>query len=134
MRPVAQQDLYGCGVACVAFILNISYKKSLSLFVTGKKRAATVGFHCKEIILVFKKSGLNYKLSYCGCKSKKNFYKNRTIVFIKRSKKYYSGHYLCSFEGKWMDSWINFPYEKRKAGFRKRLPGKSLYALLPSEN
>lgn len=134
MKAVTQQDLYGCAVACVAFVLKISYLKSLSLFVLGKKKAATVGFYCKEIVSALKKKGLNYKLIYVGGKNKKNIYKNGTIVFIKKSKKYYSGHYLCRFEGKWMDSWINFPYEKRQAGFRKRLPGKLLYAISHFKN
>lgn len=130
MKPVKQEDLFGCGVACVAFILNISYQDSLTLFTDGESKAKEEGFLCKEIIAALEKKRLKYQYKYL--KARHNIYNSRTIVFLKRSKRYPAGHYLCKINGKWMDPWINFPNVKIKAGFRNRLPGKPIYAIFES--
>jgi len=129
-KSVMQEDGMGCGIASTAFLLGKTYKETLNLFEDGKVKAQTVGFQCKEISNILNSVGLNYKNTYIRGKIKKALYKPRTIVFIKRSKKYPYGHYLCRAEGKWMDPWINFPDQDRRAGFRKRLPGRPIYVIL----
>jgi len=63
-------------------------------------------------------------------------YEDGVIVFIKRSVRYPAGHYLARMNGQWMDPWINFPNDQNikniknaTSGFRKKLPGKPIYAL-----
>jgi hypothetical protein len=131
MKLIAQEDSYGCGVACVAFALNKSYKEALSLFPNGKKRARSIpDFYCRELVWILNNTGRNYEYKYIKPKLRRKIYKTGTIVFIKKSKKYKYGHYLIRYENKWMDPWINFPRLNANAGFRKRLPGRPIYALL----
>ncbi|MBI2327175.1 hypothetical protein HYU92_02545 [Candidatus Curtissbacteria bacterium] len=129
MKPVKQEDSLGCGVACMAFILGINYQNSLNFFKDGRKKANKAGFFCREIVMALEKAGLRYEYKYIKPKIKKKIYKPNTIVFLRRSKKYPSGHYLCRADNKWMDPWINFPVEEKKAGFRRSLPGKPIYAI-----
>jgi len=74
---------------------------------------------------------IEYK--YIKGKIRKKIYQDNTIVFIKRSKKYPYGHYLSRYKSSWMDPWINSKNDRKikkiKAGFRKRLPGKAIYAI-----
>lgn len=131
MKPIVQEDPLGCGVACMAAVLGVSYQESLNLFKNGQKKAIEIGFFCKEIVVALKKKGLVYEYRYIKGKLRKKIYKQGTIVFLRRSKKYPSGHYLCRINNKWMDPWINFPNGNRKAGFRKRLPEKPTYIIHP---
>ncbi|MEM0476561.1 MAG: hypothetical protein QW367_02905 [Candidatus Aenigmatarchaeota archaeon] len=75
----------------------------------------------------------NVHYKYLKPKWRRKIYQEGTIVFIKRNKKYPYGHYLVRYKNLWMDPWINLLKEKRmekaKAGFRKRLPGKPIYAI-----
>lgn len=130
MRPIKQEDPFGCGIACVAFVLSISYADSLEMFKDGKNKAEKVGFLCKEIVNALKSKNLIYEYNYIKARYGKSIYDQKTIVFIKQSKKYPSGHYLVRANNNWMDPWINFPNQQKKAGFRKRLPGKPIYAIL----
>lgn len=130
MKPIKQRHPYGCGVACTAFILNTSYQNALRLFEKGKEKAENSGFFCKEIVGVLENAGMSYTYKYVNDRVRKKIYKSGTIVFIKRSKKYPSGHYLTRYKNVWMDAWINFSDDNKKAGFRKRLPGRPIYAIL----
>lgn len=125
-----QEDKLGCGVACVAFILSVDYKNALKLFIDGKRKAKFEGFLCKDLVVALRIAGLSYKFKYIKAKIRKKIYKINTIVYLRKSKKYPLGHYLVRFENNWMDPWINFPNENKKAGFRKRLPEKPIYAIL----
>lgn len=128
--PIKQEDKLGCAIACAAFLLNINYQDSLKLFKNGKYKAKNKGFFCKDIIIVLKKAGLKYEYRYIKNKIRRKIYKPNTFVYIKKSKKYPQGHYLVRFDNKWMDPWINFPDENIKAGYRKRLPERPIYAIL----
>jgi len=129
--PVIQKDSMSCAVACTAFILNISYQSSLKLFRNGKWKVKNKGFLCKEIVNILGNRGFKYEYKYISNKIKRKIYKPNTIVFLKRSGKYPSGHYLSRADNNlWMDPWINFPDENKKAGFRKKLPEKPIYAIL----
>ena len=132
-KPIVQEHLLGCAIACTAFILGSNYKSTIKFFKNGKKRARNLGFYCKEIVEVLNNSKGNFEYRYIKDKMKRKIYQDNTIVFIKRSKQYPVGHYLCRFKGFWMDPWINSPKNKNIkeaiAGFRKRLPGKVIYAI-----
>jgi hypothetical protein len=133
MKSVTQKDAFGCGAACVSFISKKSYEKTISIL--GKRKARDKGFNCKDLTNVLLQFGLRYQYKYIKPRLKKEIYKDGAIVFIKRSKTYPAGHFLARQNGKWMDSWINFQKNKNldnaKSGFRKRLPGRPIYVLLP---
>ncbi len=133
MNTVVQKDVFGCGIACTASVLSLNYEKAKNLF-SNFKRANNMGFLCKDIVAVLKKKSLAYEYKYIKSKIRRQIYKPGTIVFIARSKKYFAGHYLTRVSKmKWMDPWINFPSDitRAKSGFRKKLPGKPIYAILP---
>ena len=133
MKSLVQRGPFGCGVACVAFVLGEKYSEVANLL--GKNNARTTGFYCKDLIWILRKFGQNYSYKYLRRRLKKKIYKDGIIVFIKRSKRYPFGHYLVRHNGLWMDPWINFTKDntiaKAKAGFRKRLPGKPIYMIFP---
>lgn len=133
--PITQKHEFGCGAACVAFVSGKSYSKAVSTL--RKAKASSGGFLCKDLVKVLAKFGFSYEYKYLKPKLKRKIYKDDVIVFIKRSKKYPSGHYLARHDGQWMDPWINFDKEHdlsyTKSGFRKYLPGKPIYALFPDE-
>lgn len=133
MNSVVQTHEYGCGVACLAFIAGLSYEKAIKTL--GARQAADRGFYCKELVEGLQKLSINYECRYIKPRLRHKVYQDGTIVFIKRSKRYPAGHYLVRHRSDWMDPWINFTSNlnitEAKAGFRKRLPGRPMYALLP---
>ncbi|OGM96818.1 MAG: hypothetical protein A2816_00360 [Candidatus Yanofskybacteria bacterium RIFCSPHIGHO2_01_FULL_39_44] len=130
MRPVKQKDMSGCAVACVAFVLGVSYSKALKLFKNGQKYSKFRGFYCREVVQALIKGKVEYAYKHVSNKTKRLVNLDKSIVFIKRSSKYPQGHYLCRTRNKWMDSWINFPdISSVKAGFRTKLPGKPTYVI-----
>ncbi|KKS13795.1 MAG: hypothetical protein UU67_C0016G0008 [Candidatus Daviesbacteria bacterium GW2011_GWB1_41_5] len=131
MKPVRQEHSYGCGVACLAFVLCTDYETVLDMFEKGKYKAENIGFFCKELTSLLNSRNLKYEWKYVKPRIRKRIYSPNVIVFIKRSKKYPVGHYLARCEDKWMDPWINFPSLNIKAGFRKRLSGTAIYAIIP---
>ncbi|MBI5060761.1 MAG: hypothetical protein HZB67_00425 [Candidatus Aenigmarchaeota archaeon] len=137
-KAIKQRSLFGCGIACVAYTLGVEYERALKLFKEGRRKAMTKGFVCREIVKALERGGKQYEYRYMNRRMKNKIYEKGTIVFIKRSKKYTFGHYLCRAEKSWMDPWINFQKNKdvikAKAGFRKRLPGKASYVILPKKS
>ena len=134
MRSVSQKDNLGCGIACIAFILKRDYLEISS--VLGRFKANNEGFNCKELSEILYKFGFVYSYKYLRPHLKRGIYKNGVIVFVKRSKKYPSGHYLVRWNNLWMDPWINFLQNKKiseaKSCFRRRLPGMPIYGIFPS--
>jgi len=131
-KPTTQKHPSGCGAACVAYALGIEYDATLRLFRNGFFKAKSRGFYLKEMLQVLEKAERYYVKKFINQKTKKLIYQEGSIVFLKRSGKYPEGHYLSRVKGKWMDPWINFPCMcPAKSGFRNRLPGKAIYAILP---
>ncbi|MEX0896155.1 MAG: cysteine peptidase family C39 domain-containing protein [Patescibacteria group bacterium] len=133
MRSVTQQDSYGCSLACISFLVKKEYQQIATL--VRKEQAQTKGFTCKELIKILLYFNLDYEYKYLKPRWKSKIYQEGVIVFIKRSKRYPSGHYLIRSNNLWMDPWINFnpqaEIENAKSSFRKRLPGRPIYALFP---
>lgn len=132
-KPLVQKHPFGCGVACTAFVSKLSYLDALKLFKNGKQKARSLGFYCREIVEVLNDSGEQFEHRYIKDKIKRKIYQDNTIVFIRTPRQYPAGHYLCRFKELWMDPWINFPRNKNikeaKAGFRKKLPSKAIFAI-----
>ena len=124
---IPQEDDYGCGVACVANLLEINYADALVLF--NKPNLAIDGKHCfaRDIAAALQIAGLDSEYKYLKPRLKKQIYQPGTIVFIRKSNLYPAGHYLLRINSGWIDPWINLPAKPRAAGIRKRLPGTPTY-------
>lgn len=131
MKAVEQEGPFGCGVACTASILDIDYQEALNLFQDGRRKHIETGFYCGEIVDVLVKAGLNYKYKHFEECDLERINTPGTIIFLRKSDTYPHGHYLCrvSHANRWADSWINFPDEDRKSGFRELLPGEPEYII-----
>ncbi|MBI2043117.1 hypothetical protein HYT25_01880 [Candidatus Pacearchaeota archaeon] len=131
-KPITQEEPMGCGVACVASLLGISYKKTLKLF--GRNYNLKKGAYCDDIVKTLKKAGLNYNYSKVNGKTKKYINKIGSIIFISPTKKYRIGHYLLKTENGWMNPWVNLPKNPIKAGLQKKLPGKPQWIIYRNSN
>jgi len=133
MNSVTQNDPLGCGAACISFVAGINYTKTVSLL--GKTKAKYKGYYCRDLTIALSQLGFSYTYKYLKPQLKSRVYRDGVIVFIKRSKRCPVGHYLVRYEGYWMDPWINSDKDsdiaQARSGFRKRLPGKPIYALFP---
>jgi hypothetical protein len=132
-NSITQEFDYGCGIACFAFALGIPYKQAAMQL--GNKQANSTRFWVKDFVTALNNAGKSYQLKYVKPHLRKQIYQEATIVLIRRSKHYPRGHYLIRHDNQWMDPWINLPFNKdiarAKSGFRKRLPGSPMYALIP---
>lgn len=136
MKPVTQEDPLGCGVACVAYILTISYQEALQLFKENK--VVTRGYTCKDICAALKKGGKDYVTTYVGKKNTMT-YKNLSIVYIKKSATHKHGHYLCKTNKGFMDPFVNLTqtqgdYMQAIGGFVPKLSGKVVYEIYPLQD
>jgi hypothetical protein len=131
-ESITQEFDYGCGIACFAFVLEMTYKQAANHL--GELQANSTRFWIKDFATALNNSGEHYIAKYMKPPMIKKIYKEGTIVLVRRSKHYPAGHYLIRHKGHWMDPWINLPTDNdithAKSGFRKRLPGKPMYALL----
>lgn len=126
---ITQKHTLGCGVACVAYLLNTTYNKALKLF-NEPRNAATVGYYCDEIVKALDQAGHKYHFSNYDDNSP---LPNRCIVFVKDAKQYAMGHYLARRSGgAWMNSWINCPIiAPTTSAFQEMLPGKPAWVIQP---
>lgn len=133
-HTVTQEDGMGCGAACVAFAANIPYKEAAKAL--SQEQAKTVGYRLKELADGLNKYGLTYTGKHVNSMGHHMIYKEGAIVFIRRTKRYPYGHYLIRHKSLWMDPWINLPNDKTvtnaRSGYRKRLPGKAQWVILPT--
>lgn len=130
---ITQKHAMGCGIACTAFVLGCTYDQALRHLRKTRTDAVTAGVLCHEIAEAFSRKGINAMYRYIKPRIRHSIYGDGTIVFIARCKRYPYGHYLCRWNGQWMDPWINAvsdPVLRRvKSGWRKRLPGRPIYAI-----
>lgn len=129
--PISQKDELGCAVACLAFLTNKSYQEVIDEL--NRPVVIKRGVYCKEITSYLNKLGYKANYHYLNSKWRNKIYKHKTMVFIKRDRRYIFGHFLIRYKNMWIDPWINFQKDKNvknsEAGFRKRLPGKPIYAV-----
>lgn len=132
-QSITQELDYGCGVACFAFVCAVTFKEAVALL--GKEYSVKHGWRPSDLIKALNSYGHNYKNNYVR-KKHINTYPSGTIVLIERSSEYPVGHYLVLYKDSWMDPWINMPESNdliyAKSGYRKKLPGEAMYALIPA--
>ena len=101
----------GCGVACVASVLRISYQQALKRFqsvgVNGDHMMA--GFSRCSLKTVLKKAGREYTFHSFGPvteserRRRANGLPERSIVYVfDKNTRYCYGHYLVRMPGGWM--------------------------------
>ena len=104
--PIVQLDRYGCGVACVAFVMNVSYGEARLLFNAEKVEKART--YCFDITRALSEKNIVYKYSKLTNDNINLLNKNGVIVFVRKNKLVYLvGHYLVRHNRKWMDPWSN---------------------------
>jgi len=134
-KPITQKDKFGCGVASVAFVLEITYQEALEMF--DKNDIEKPEFYCRDLVRALENANCKYNYKYLKPGLQKKIYKKGVIVFIKKSKDYPYGHYLARTDNCWMDSWINLRKDKdiknAKSSSRRRLPGRPIYAIFPEK-
>lgn len=131
---VAQENISGCAVACVAGYLGVSYKDALRYF-EKPQRAHFEGFYCRDIVTALSRAGTKAEYKYLKPDLKRKIYHSGVIVVLARSSRHPGGHYLLRIDEGWMDPWFNFPdiRSAAQASIRKRLPGKPIYAIFTVE-
>ena len=130
---MAQEDDWGCGVACVASLLGLSYKVAKQRLEKCKGCGVDVkpkGLDLEPIVTVLHRAGVEVVADWFA----KEF-PSGTIAYIEGAAPYDCGHYLLRVDEGWMDPWFNMhmPKEKRVANVRKGLPKDSRIkvALIP---
>lgn len=133
-KYISQEDAMGCGIACVAYILSISYGEAVTLF-TDKQKRWSRGFTSKDITEAIRTFGGAYRSVYIG-REEKPCIENSSIVYVPKCKYFPHGHYLVKIQNGYMDPFINlhesnFDHTKARAGLRKTLPSKASMKIVP---
>jgi hypothetical protein len=134
MEPVTQLDRYGCGVACVAFVLGVSYQEARKLF--KEERIVSAKTYCFDITRALLVKKVTYKYSKLTSGNLQLSQQKGAIVFVRKNKDIYPmGHYLVRTDNGWMDPWFNREDSddigKAKAGYRKRLRDEATWVIYP---
>ncbi len=138
IRP--QKDPNGCGIACLANLLNRDYDEVKTDF---ENRFYTIdkGIKMFDIVKYLNKKSLNYKSKFFNQNKKYKLNVEEadcysripgSITLIKKNEKYPIGHYLLKVQGGWIDPWYNLPDRDIEAGIRRKLPGNPWYVLYPN--
>lgn len=122
-RLVAQEEGIGCGLACVASELGVTYQRARRL--SGRPESSyTDGYSCQDLVRILNDNGRNYAFRDVKDGDDQILQRDGTIVYVKDGEDDLLGHYLLKTENGWMDSWANWPNIKpAKAGYCKELPG-----------
>lgn len=122
---VAQEESMGCGIACVASRLGITYQEAIKKSGLSE-RSYTRGYYCRDLVKILNEFGEKYAFKKVGLRDKELVRANGSIVFAKRGKKYLVGHWLLKTPYGWMDPWINWPsIHPSIAGYHQKFPGEA---------
>jgi hypothetical protein len=129
IKSVVQNHPMGCGVACVAAVLGLEYRKALHLF-RRLDGAWTTGYFCPELVAALAKGGRCYSWKSVRNSRLDVLKRAGTIVFVQKSSKYPQGHYLVRTSRGWMNPWANFPeISPARSAVVKRLPGRASHVI-----
>jgi hypothetical protein len=134
---VPQKDEWGCGAACVASLLGISYAKAKGQLERIKEKPLDerpYGLELHQIALCLAENGLRYIADW---EEPKN-YMTGTIVCIGGSSPYDGDHYLLMTPHGWMDPYSNMSSpgdDCRESTYRDAFPNGTefLVALIPKK-
>lgn len=118
-ESITQEFDYGCGIACFALALDVTYKQAANR--PGDLQYNSTRFWIKDFT------------KYMKAPTMRRIYKEGTIISMRKLKPYPTGNYLIRHKNHWRDPSINLPSNKYikhiKSGFRKQLSGKPMFAL-----
>ena len=84
---MTQKHGMGCGVACVAFVLGITYDKTLRLF-KDPSQAWQTGFMCRDLVFALKQRNRIYSFKHLKIKNDPVLTLPGTIIFLPHSNKF----------------------------------------------
>lgn len=134
-KPVTQEHPMGCAIACTAYALDCTYQQALK-FYENPQNAWGAGFYCQDIVIAMLNAGRLYQYKQISILKDNVLNVPDTIIFIEKAAAYPEGHFLVrTFEGSWMNPWINFPLiTPAQSGFQSKLPGNPTYVVFSAEN
>lgn len=132
-RVVKQLDEWGCGVACAASLLGISYKKAKDALIEIKGNEID-SKPCGLSLRALSKLIPSHRPVYGGAQDFSRW-PIGTIAFLSEETGRYagSGHYILKTPDGWMDPWANSENLPRQAKLRTRIPNNTTVqaALIP---
>jgi Imm-5 like putative immunity protein len=130
-EPITQEHPWGCGVACVAYVLGMPYPQALALFTRDED--VTPGYHCPDIVDALAKGGLEYEWYEFHSYMSEADLPDNSIVFVRRCPTWTGGHWLVKTEDGWMNPWINLPstIQAATSGFITCLPDVITHVVVP---
>lgn len=99
-ESITQEFDYGCGIACYAFALGISYKDAEKRL--GEAQARSERFWVNDLTKALNDAGLAYERKYVKPHVRPLIDQEGVIVLISRSKDHPVGHYLIRHDDMWM--------------------------------
>jgi len=131
-NPITQEDPNGCGVACLAFVLNKSYNETRRYF--NEKKLET-GVYCPTLVKILRERGMDYEYQKINNENLYLIQIDNAIIYTSPSPQYGTGHWLVRTSEKYMNSWINcdqnYDISKAKSGFVDKLPGEPQWVVYP---
>lgn len=119
-QRVTQEDKWGCGVACIASLLGITYREArdaVEIAKGGRVNARPAGLELHVIAEALRSHGVKVVADWYPSRIP-----NGTIVFVAGGKRYgEAGHYILKTPKGWMDPWYNLR-KARKAEYRADYP------------
>ncbi len=122
-KSVRQEDDYGCGFACIAYLCDIKYQ-DVKKYTDNPNKAKTGGYRCKSLAdalnKIFKENKIDkiWKTKYVG-KTKNPKIPNGSIVYISKNDKYKYGHYIVKTEHGYMNPFVNVDIVQGDSGKSK---------------
>ena len=128
---VAQEDEWGCGVACMASLLGVSYQNAKKLAEDAKGLAINAepgGLELHDIAIALQKAGVKVIADWDPADIP-----DGAIVCIRGKAPYADDHYILKTPSGWMDPWYNIGNNLREARSREEYPSGTyfLVALVP---
>lgn len=130
LAVVTQEHPMGCGVACVASVLGLTYQEAHKLF-SKKHGAWSEGYYLPEIVEALSAGGQRYTFKEITSQNDPVLDDVGVIVFCQPCEAYPEGHYLVNLSAKrkWMNPWANYPcITPAEAGIVSTLPSPVSWA------
>ena len=129
---VSQEDEWGCGVACVASLLGITYQEAKNLVEDIKGRSVNAkphGLELHHIALALQAEGVKVIADWDSAVH----HPDGSIVCIGGKSRYKYEHYILKTPNGWMDPWFDLKKNNMVAKYRDDYPKGAdfLVALIP---
>lgn len=133
-RLVRQEEDFGCGIACIAYICEIDYNEAQQSMLHPDK-AQTVGYRCKALcdalnrICEEKKVEKIWRTKYVGRTRNPNI-PDDSIVYINKNNKYKYGHYMVKTKYGYMNPFANLDKVNGDSRFATAKYESELYGII----